>query len=122
MEVAKTIKTMRDIVIENSDIIIALNQAISDFNERLAEHKEYFCKEINKLEQRLANLEFKLDMFIAITIVMFAMIWYQIFCLDAKIDRLDAKFDRLDAKFDAKFDNLQHLLIQILLNKNLTGN
>ncbi len=68
-----------------------------------------------------------MDMFIAISMIMFAMIWYQIFCLDMKIDRLDMKFERLEAKFDAKFerleakfDNLQHLLIPILL-KNQTS-
>jgi uncharacterized coiled-coil protein SlyX len=121
------IKTMSDIVANNSDIIAALNQAICDFNERLMEHKEYFCNEIKKLEQGLSNLEqrltrleFKMDMFIAISMIMFAMIWYQIFCLDMKIDRLEAKFDAKFERLEAKFDNLQHLLIQILL-KNQTS-
>ncbi len=71
---------------------------------------------LSNLEQRLTRLEFKMDMFIAISMIMFAMIWYQIFCLDMKIDRLDMKFERLEAKFD----NLQHLLIQNLL-KNQTS-
>lgn len=53
------IKTMSDIVVNNSNIIAALNQAICDFNERLMEHKEYFCNEIKKIGARTIQLRTK---------------------------------------------------------------
>ncbi len=40
-------------------IIAALNQAICDFNERLMEHKEYFCNEIKKIGARTIQLRTK---------------------------------------------------------------
>jgi hypothetical protein len=129
------IATMADLAIGTTGPVKSIMEAIVDLGERINKHKDEFVSEMKEMKQRMDMLEYKLNISIALAVIGFAILWYNINCMDAKFEakfiNMDAKFENkfanMEAKFEARFNNieakidsLQHLLIQILLSKNHT--
>ena len=106
------IATMADLAISNSESVKAILIAISDLNQRFADYKHEFILQMQDIKYQLTNLDYKINLFIAVSVIGFSMLIYN-------MNAMNAKIDSLEAKFDSKFDALQGLLIQIILSRTI---